>query len=348
VGKGKAAFTLVELLVVIAMMGMLNALLLLVVQAAREAARRMQCSNNLKQLTLALHNYHDTYLVFPPDGKTTYEEQKAQGTIGVHVRLAAFYERTDIFNMADFKVSYENGKDAAIAGTGYNNFRIGMTQVKTLQCPSSTNLTARSDWQNVSATPGVMPTAPNPEQASATWYTTHYYGNAGSDLDNAPRIPDFDDNNGQPVANGLMYPGSEVSFGTIADGSSNTFAFGEMSWDDMCLRGWHRGTYLTHTSDTATSKSAYYMSVKTVHPSFVINIGVKRKAVDDWTGTGGSTTGVPRFAILKIAGAWGSMHPGGCQFSLADGAVKYVSDTTSMDILQAYGTVDGGESYTLP
>src|SRR5262249_41622874 len=104
--KRHSGFTLVELLVVIAIIGVLVALLLPAIQAAREAARRSSCTNNLKQFGLALHNYHDTLKVFPPGGivktsPTTRNFPSSSVYVSVHAMLLPFFEEANLKNLYD-------------------------------------------------------------------------------------------------------------------------------------------------------------------------------------------------------------------------------------------------------
>jgi len=102
--RANRAFTLVELLVVIAIIGILVGLLLPAVQAAREAARRMSCSNNLKQMGLALHNYHDTFGKFAPAG--TYRKELPTGAWSVQARLLPQLEQANLRQLIDWRFDY--------------------------------------------------------------------------------------------------------------------------------------------------------------------------------------------------------------------------------------------------
>jgi hypothetical protein len=319
------------------------------VQAAREAARRMQCTNHVKQLSLALHNYHDTNGAFPNDGYTTWQENcNKDNNLGVRVKLLPYFEQTQLYSIANFTKSYADGSSATPDLTNPKNFYLGMQRLPSLLCPSSTNIYATMN-RSASGEPAVENAIP--AGSSIKWYIAHYYGNGGaSDVLNWSKIKrngvDFPGNNGEMTANGIMNPGLNKGFDAILDGTSNTFAFGEMSWNEATPRAWHRGFHIGN--DTATNPTAgiapNYMSVKNVHTGFFINAGKARKAANDWT-TG---TGVLRFSDLKTAGAWGSEHPGGCQFGLADGSVRFVSENLSVDVMKSIASVDDGQTYTLP
>ena len=127
-GSHRRAFTLVELLVVIAIIGILVALLLPAVQFAREAARRTQCSNNLKQLGLALHGYHDTHKRFP-SGIIASEDDFRDGLHSGFALLLPFFEEQNLHRAYDFDTAWRSG----------NNLALAQTRVDVLLCPSSGN-----------------------------------------------------------------------------------------------------------------------------------------------------------------------------------------------------------------
>src|SRR4051812_9677126 len=105
----RTAFTLIELLVVIAIIGILVALLLPAVQAAREASRRIQCTNNLKQFVIGLHNYADTYKAFPA--------ARTSNAISTHASLLPYMEQERLFQMVNFSKSWNDASNTAVRGT---------------------------------------------------------------------------------------------------------------------------------------------------------------------------------------------------------------------------------------
>jgi prepilin-type N-terminal cleavage/methylation domain-containing protein len=224
-------FTLVELLVVIAIIGILVAMLLPAVQAAREAARRSSCTNNLKQLALAHQHYHDTYKVLPIGGMT-------QGTnvgngMSWHVLVLPFMEQINIHNQYNFNVySYTNAANLAVA----------LTPIEGYFCPSGTRQTLVT--ANSGEFSGGTPTA-----------STHYYGIMGPEgpnlygtADSQGNFPNYRWSNSPSGHGGFAQQGilgrgpTAYTFADNLDGTSNTFLVGEISWDlANCYRVYIRG-----------------------------------------------------------------------------------------------------------
>jgi len=372
----KKAFTLVELLVVIAIIGILIALLLPAVQAAREAARRMTCSNNIKQLSLALHNYHDAFNAFPNEGyfsvmsSTTWPGgTTAVSTVcglSLHTRLLPFIEQTALYDQCDFRFGYNYGFTGADNVDGIFNAWVARQKLSAVLCPSATgNETVSGDayerayYSHVPQYPGITGSiGPLP----------------GATVDPPPRYPCFASNNAtwgfEAGRNGALSSGPNKSFGGIPDGSSNTFVFGEFAWNGMqgwdhraynesgvnsalwagSLRSWHRGMQFGLDASTGAPVTVLNMSCKAVSRDRYINGGRRAMPMVVTPGDASDPNWVTyaMFAGPNVVGAFGSNHTGGCHFGLGDGSVRFVSETVSGDVYVSMGSGNGGESVTLP
>jgi len=213
-------FTLVELLVVIAIIGVMVGLLLPAVRSAREAARRMSCSNNLKQIGLGVHNYHDTFKKFPP---SSFNANK----MGWTVHLLPYIEQRSLFEQFDMKLVYNGGVNNAL----------GMNRIPSYLCPSikSPQSSLANGGEAISGVPTI---------------TSSYYGTMG------PR--GVNPSTGQAYAftvvgvhggfspTGFFRQNEQTRFADITDGTTNTFCVGEISWEDRRgnrtrYRTWSRG-----------------------------------------------------------------------------------------------------------
>ncbi|OYW20769.1 MAG: hypothetical protein B7Z55_06815 [Planctomycetales bacterium 12-60-4] len=219
----RSGFTLIELLVVIAIIAILIGLLLPAVQQAREAARRTQCKNNLKQLGVALHNYHDNHQMFPPGHirawNGTYETGNA---FSWGAMLLPFMDQAPLFNLFDFNIPNAEGANRTLIQS--------LQAIPGTICPSDANR-SRTNAAFVGGTNVYQqPSVPN----------TSYFGSKGS----------FD-SSGQSTnlryANGIFRhdPSPPTNIGAVRDGTSNTIAIGEKSariWTGGAFLGLQHGT----------------------------------------------------------------------------------------------------------
>ena len=229
--RRRLGFTLVELLVVIAIIGVLVALLLPAVQAAREAARRMRCTNNLKQLSLALHNYEDVYKTLPPAGINSNQ-------MSWLVMLLPYIEQRNLFDQFDFRQGAWNA-----------NSRIAIVRrvkIPVINCPSLS--TPRDNFSLFDPA--------NEADVSAL----HYYAVLGpigpnAFSGNAPYLQNGIDAGfgfcaaqgafGQAQANGATVIPINNPLRGVTDGTSNTLLLGEMAWNNYPYwRPWTRGYYV--------------------------------------------------------------------------------------------------------
>ena len=206
----RPGFTLIELLVVIAIIAVLIGLLLPAVQAAREAARRMQCTNNLKQLALAAQSYHDGNNAFPAVSYTFYDQagKNPSENFSSFVRLLPFVEQQAVYNTANFQLIYSYVDNITVTNLG----------LSALMCPSD-------PWSPVQLTPtnkGYMKAVP----ATGTWnqYFTSYAGCEGTFVQRYMKSYDVSE---QAGCNGIIFGDGTVSIAQVTDGTSNTFIYGE-------------------------------------------------------------------------------------------------------------------------
>jgi prepilin-type N-terminal cleavage/methylation domain-containing protein len=322
-GRG---FTLVELLVVIAIIGILVALLLPAVQAAREAARRMSCSNNLKQIGLALHNYHDTHKTFPDAycaiggwGDPNYKGSPL-------LRILPFIEQTQVFDSVDFGLStdYQTYADGTL---------INRTVISVYQCPSSGE-TSQDTWEV---------RAPGHYGASAGPTPESWTGNPDCTCDASTFYLPYTDHpaisghyNGYPAGPFTRNPGSGDSWylssiASMADGTSNTIMYGERLVD--CSVHAHNGWMLSNNGEGMLS---------TLIP---INYDSCHEQNDDLASIG--LTECNRNCTWNTEFGFKSKHPGGAQFVLGDGSVHFLGQTIDHWTYQWLGAKDDGMAATI-
>ena len=328
----RPGFTLIELLVVIAIIAVLIALLLPAVQAAREAARRAQCVNNMKQLGIAMHNYHTSVGSFPTSFWRNSKNNLALNPNGPvdnsnrHSWLAMilpYIEQTPTYNAMNFSLAVggavygPDGTTVLLANCGPYNATAAMTPINSFMCPTDPGPTY-SKYQRVDQGVG-------PQNISGAKLS--YFGNFGDNFnDDAtwwlfPNLP-YSRPNGYgeyDTETGIMCrSGGTTSFRDVTDGLSNTFAAGESLFETCDWWQWANPNGTT----CGTSCPICYMGV-TQHNQNA------NSAFDSYN--------------WRVGFGFRSMHPGVVNFLFCDGSVKAVKCTINRVTYRALSTRNLGE-----
>ncbi|PQO43329.1 DUF1559 domain-containing protein [Blastopirellula marina] len=309
--RSRSGFTLVELLVVIAIIGVLIALLLPAVQQAREAARRMSCSNKLKQLALACHTYHDTYLVLPFGNLNN---------INWRISVLPFIEQRNLTDQFDYSQSFQGDK------TTTNAYLLENLELDAFVCPS-TQPPKSYPWN-----------ARHHQYHSYTGVNGAVNRNAASNSADWGKCQSF---YGYNCDNGAFAYNQELGFHSITDGTSNTLFIGEQSGYDPGMEEWNSGLKMGyhggwHGAGSGTTPAMYGIgggiSPIVNAPNSVCSSG------DRW---------VCGMAYVNSVN-YNSYHPGGVQFALVDGSVRFIPDTADLTVLKRVAMRGDGAVAEMP
>lgn len=341
--RSRSAFTLIELLVVIAIIAILIALLVPAVQKVREAAARTQCQNNLRQIGIGLHGYHDIKKSLPPGCTTDQAPWGAGGGWGSSwmVFLLPHIEQEPMYRLWQFtgaNSGYVNANNRSLSAPG------GVpTIISVYRCPSS-NLEMKS------LSGGVM--------------IANYVGISGaangtipgyteSRIDNSAGSLNCCGGGGPASGGGIFFRGGTVKLTSIGDGSSNTLFVGEHSdvftatdggkrqWSAGGLYGWSMGT------NTNTSPNGSNIGDNRQFNCTTIRYQINLKTGWDPNGGGGSQSGNCATGVCYDVGnniPLNSTHSGGINALFGDSSVRFVSDSTPLNLLASAAVRDDGNS----
>lgn len=323
----RKGFTLIELLVVIAIIGVLVGLLLPAVQQAREAARRSSCVNNVKQICLALHNFHDVRKTFPAAHRLASSTQTSAGWAW-SAEILPMLEWQGLYDSLEISTLMPADLVAKSAGDPLD------TVIPGYLCPADTPPRTNSNKGvpggsrfGLSNYPGV-----NGDEVRAVW--RHSANRRGVFASNSPGIEPRPSNTGnRPLS------AAPTRITDITDGTSTTFMVGERATDqllvshtggvgllpdnDRCYTSWTSCQY--PDADNAGWKGSFEILGSTGQP------------MND----GGGMNPPARYDFRHT---FRSTHPGGCVFGYADGSVEFVSEDIGLSIFKGRATIQGGEN----
>jgi prepilin-type N-terminal cleavage/methylation domain-containing protein/prepilin-type processing-associated H-X9-DG protein len=326
----RTGFTLIELMVVIAIIGILMAILLPAVQAAREAARRSYCSNNLRQLAIGIQNHHDTFSVLPPSATVDLNVASTGNNVswGVHGRILPFLEQQNVYQRIDVNSAWDT------------QMEINNLVIPVFGCPDDT-------LQNELRDPGVGKPRLSPVSYGfnfGTWFVFDPVTNRGGE--------------------GLFFPNSRITMGKVQDGLSNTLLAAEVrAWTHYTRNGGPPTTAIPNTAEQAASFVSSAPDYKTtghtewpdgrVHhtgftttmlPNTFVPYVVGGKTVDadynSWQEGKNGNSGMPTYACVTSR----SYHSGGIvQVAMLDGSVQVVSELIELELWRGMSTRSGRE-----
>jgi prepilin-type N-terminal cleavage/methylation domain-containing protein/prepilin-type processing-associated H-X9-DG protein len=363
-----AGFTLIELLVVIAIIAVLIALLLPAVQSAREAARRSQCINNMKQLALALANYESAHGAYPLQygQRAVWDPTNSSGTYGdsgwgnysAHAQLLGFFEQNAIYNAINFQISAASNCDNGI------NVTAAVSRIASFLCPSSPLPSGGYGYGN-----------PIDARINDQYPGNNYFASIGATVEpwSSSKPPGIFATESPGTGTGIR------ALRDITDGTSNTIAFGEWRMGDMDQNKLSLTDGINIRTNTVAGFGSWNLPTsqmpRNTFANFTILLntctGAAKASVGSnnnksWMGntwmmgmlgdTLGNTLLAPNPPYyncnmeswggdMDAPGIWGlsSNHPGGANIAMADGSVKFLKSSTSLPTVWALGSRAGGE-----
>jgi prepilin-type N-terminal cleavage/methylation domain-containing protein/prepilin-type processing-associated H-X9-DG protein len=330
--RGRRGFTLIELLVVIAIIAVLIALLLPAVQSARESARRAQCINNMKQIGIALHNYHDVQGSFPIGAQQfgSWDKTCSNGGTGypsghsMFTAILPYMEQTTVYNAVNFNFVANSNAPQYGVQPGQQQWTALQTQIKSFICPSEvTDMTYRSKTYPTSQTSYAA--------CIGFWDTIRWWYGCPTYIP-----PD-----------GIFGLNFNTRVSAIVDGTSNTMAVGEAcrfrNEPESWMNEWDAALWWGSSLPGVTRIAGF----ATAAPKLNSNIQVPDPNPSySFTGWIDSWVYDPNPSINALnAGQFGfhSQHPGGANFLMGDGSVKFLKNSINPQVYRNLATKAGTE-----
>ncbi|MBN9118437.1 MAG: DUF1559 domain-containing protein [Planctomycetes bacterium] len=335
--RSQRGFTLIELLVVIAIIAILIGLLLPAVQKVREAASRMKCQNNLKQLGLGLQNYHDVNLKFPVG-----EFNDDNANWGWGVAILPFIEQDNIYkaldaDTANFMIFIPGG------GTNKNKvMAVGTTSADTYNTQGRVNTNAGGGVAKSVLNAFICPSDVMPSTNPTGYGKTNYLACMGSDL-GAGNYASWTVPNGS-TENGILTQANDnnntwaYSMAAVTDGTSNTVVLGEAAGQTLSASAFYTGSP-NNFPIWAGGNPSYSGQGKQQNYFRVMDANYPLNSTNTNTEPGGTAIYMDR--------AFSSKHTSGGNFLMCDGSVRYLSNSVDPVAYRAAGTRNGGEVATL-